>query len=203
MGLVHRDIKPANVFLCDRGGIPDSVKVLDFGLVREYGGANRDKTHPTGEDGLEGTPWFMPPEAIKNSAASDPRSDIYSVGALAYYLLTGKYVFEAESAAKIYEQQLTTSPVPPSQRTTNPISAELEQTILRCLDRDPNLRPQSVGELRALLMAGPRVTEWGLKKQTDWWESYRKLETQTSTKTDSAPASPIPTVKIDFASRIG
>jgi serine/threonine protein kinase len=203
MGLVHRDIKPANVFLCDRGGIPDSVKVLDFGLVREYGGANRDQTHPAGEEGLEGTPWFMPPEAIKNSARSDPRSDIYSVGALAYYLLTGQYVFEAESAAKIYEQQLAMSPVPPRQRTTNPISAELEQTILRCLDRDPNLRPQSVGELRAQLLTSPRAFDWTLKMQTHWWANYRKQESQTSTKTDSAPASPIPTVKIDFASRIG
>jgi serine/threonine protein kinase len=203
MGLVHRDIKPANVFLCDRGGIPDSVKVLDFGLVREYGGANRDQTHPAGEEGLEGTPWFMPPEAIKNSARSDPRSDIYSVGALAYYLLTGKYVFEAESAAKIYEQQLATSPVPPSRRTTNPISAELEQTILRCLDRDPNLRPQSVGELRAQLLTSPHALDWTLKMQTDWWASYHTQEKLVSTKPAIATASPIPTVKIDFVSRIG
>src|ERR1019366_407192 len=100
LGLVHRDIKPANVFLCDRGGIPDSVKVLDFGLVREYSGQNHDKPHPAGEEEFVGTPWFMPPEAFKGSGPTDPRSDLYSVGALGYYLLTGQYIFEAETASE-------------------------------------------------------------------------------------------------------
>jgi serine/threonine protein kinase len=201
LGLVHRDIKPANVFLCDRGGIPDSVKVLDFGLVREYSGQNHDKPRPTGEEEFLGTPWFMPPEAFKDSARSDPRSDLYSVGALGYYLLTGKFVFEAGSVGEIYKQQLTTLPVPPTQRTTNPISTGLEKTLLRCLEKEPGLRPQSAGELRAQLLTSPRAYDSTPETRAAWWAQYRS-HVQTAIETDSASASPIPTVKIDFASRI-
>ena len=202
MGLVHRDIKPANIYLCDRGGIPDSVKVLDFGLVREYSGANSEKMHLTGEEGFVGTPLFMAPESLKSSTASNPVSDIYSVGALAYYLLTSHYVYFGDTPIEIHELQLTTTPVPPSQRSPNPISAKLEQTILRCLDRDPKRRPQSVIELHALLMSSPRAYDWTLKKQTDWWKDFHAQEKLASTKPATATASPIPTVKIDFASRI-
>jgi serine/threonine protein kinase len=202
LGLVHRDIKPANVFLCDRGGIPDSVKVLDFGLVREYSGQNHDQPHPTGEEEFVGTPWFMPPEAFKNSSRSDPRSDLYSVGALGYYLLTGKYVFEAGSVGEIYKQQLTTSPIPPTQRTPNPISAGLENTLLRCLEKEPGLRPQSAGELRAQLLTSPRAFDSTPETRAAWWANYRNQESQAATESDPASASPIPTVKIDFASRI-
>ena len=91
LGLIHRDIKPGNVFLCSRGGVPDCVKVLDFGLVREYRDGNPPQKKSARENMIEGTPWFMPPEAINGS--SDPRSDLYSVGALGYYLLTGQYIF--------------------------------------------------------------------------------------------------------------
>jgi eukaryotic-like serine/threonine-protein kinase len=202
LGLVHRDIKPANVFLCDRGGIPDSVKVLDFGLVREYSGQDREKPQPSGEEEFLGTPWFMPPEAFKDSARSDPRSDLYSVGALGYYLVTGKYVFEAESVVEIHKQQLTTSPIPPTQRTTNPISAGLEKTLLSCLEKEPGLRPQSAGELRAQLLTSPRASDSTPETRAAWWANFRNQKSQTAVETDPANASPIPTVKIDFASRI-
>ena len=87
---MHRDIKPSNIFLCDRGGVLDWVKVLDFGLVREF----RQPLDAAGkEPEFAGTPSFMPPEAIKNSAANDPRSDLYAVGAIGYFLLTGKSGF--------------------------------------------------------------------------------------------------------------
>jgi serine/threonine protein kinase len=201
LGLVHRDIKPANVFLCDRGGIPDCVKVLDFGLVREYNRQNQDKLTLTGEGGFVGTPSFMSPEAIKNSSRNDPRSDIYSVGALGYYLLTGKYVFEADSVLAIYEKQLTTLPVQPSQRTTNLISAEMEKIILNCLDKEPELRPQSAGELHALLLACPLASRWPPEARSAWWRQFQE-QVQLAVKADSANASPIPTVKIDFASRM-
>ena len=168
LGLVHRDIKPANVFLCNRGGVPDSIKVLDFGLVREYRGANREQMSLTGARRMMGTPAFMPPEAIKDAARSDPRSDIYSVGALGYYLLTTANVFDAQNVLDLYEKHLTESPIKPSQRTANPISAELEETILRCLEKEPNLRPQSVGELRALLLTSPRASDWGPEARAAW-----------------------------------
>jgi serine/threonine protein kinase len=201
LGLVHRDIKPANVFLCDRGGIPDCVKVLDFGLVREYNRQNQDKLNLTGDGGFVGTPSFMSPEAIKNSSRNDPRSDIYSVGALGYYLLTGKYVFEADSVLAIYEKQLTTSPVPPSQRAANPVSAELEKIILNCLDKEPEHRPQSAGELHALLLACPLASSWQPEARSAWWRQFHE-QVQLAVKADNANASPIPTVKIDFASRM-
>jgi len=201
LGLVHRDIKPANVFLCNRGGLPDCVKVLDFGLVREYRGASREQMHLTGARGTVGTPSFMPPEAIKNAARSDPRSDIYSVGALGYYLLTTENVFDAANILDLYERHLTDTPVPPRQRTANPVSAELEETILRCLEKEPNLRPQSVGELHDLLLTSPRASDWGPQARAAWWENYRRQQIDSGTV--ARPPGPIEaTVKIDFASRI-
>jgi hypothetical protein len=198
LGLVHRDIKPANVFLCERGGIPDCVKVLDFGLVREYGGA--DRMHLTGDEGFVGTPLFMSPESIKDSARSDPRSDLYSVGALGYYLLTGKYVFDARSVVEIYELQQTMPAIPLAQRTTNPVSPELEQAILRCLDKDREQRPQSAGELRALLLTSPHAADWTPEARAAWWASFRELpETADGA---GAASSAAPTLKIDFGSRI-
>jgi hypothetical protein len=199
-GLVHRDVKPSNVFLCERGGVPDCVKVLDFGLVRQYSG-DRDNLRLTEEQEFVGTPSFMPPEAIQDSSRSDPRSDIYSVGALGYYLITGKYVYEARSVTEIYGLQLTGEVTPPSRRTTNPISPQMEGAILRCLDKEPGRRPQSAAELRALLLTSPLADSWGPEARAAWWAQYHS-ELQPSAAADSASASPVPTVKIDFGSRI-
>lgn len=201
LGLVHRDIKPANVFLCERGGIPEAIKVLDFGLVREYSGNEQDALQMTGKDGFVGTPFFMPPEAFRNSSQVDPRSDIYSLGALGYFLLTRQFVFEGKSAMEIYEKQLTSTPVPPSQRTANPVSPELEALLLRCLDRAPEARPQSAVELRELLLATPHANDWTPEARADWWNAHRE-EIQAQSGTVCETASPIPTVKIDFESRM-
>ncbi len=201
LGLVHRDIKPANVFLCDRGGVPDCVKVLDFGLVQEYGG-KRAPARVTGEEGLEGTPWFMPPESIQDPALSDPRSDIYSVGSLGYLLLTGQYVFDGETVAELCEKQLKEIPPPPSQRTTNPISAEMEAIILRCLEKDPARRPQSAVELRNLLAENPHAAEWTLEARTAWWANYHAQAVPQPGETDLAKTPPPEvTVTVDFGSR--
>ncbi len=156
VGLVHRDIKPANVFLCNRGGVPDWVKVLDFGLVREYGSTD-DEVSTSGGRGLEGTPWFMPPESIKDSTKSEPRSDLYSVGALGYYLLTGRFVFDGQTIAELCEKHLTETPPTPSQFATYPMSAEMDAIILKCLEKDPDQRPRSALELRDLLLAQPEI----------------------------------------------
>ena len=183
------------------GGLQGFDKRL-WDVVREFSGPNRDRMHLTGEEGFVGTPWFMPPEAIKSSARSDPRSDIYSVGALAYYLLSGKYVFEGSSVMEIYEKQLTTPVIPPSKRTTNLVSPQLDETILRCLEKEPGRRPQSAGELRQLLLESPLAYSWGPDLRASWWAEYRKLETEHAAKPASAPSSPMPTVKVDVASRI-
>jgi len=200
-GLVHRDIKPGNVFLCERGGVPDSIKVLDFGLVRQYNGPARDDMNLTGERGYVGTPGFMAPEAIKDSSKSDPRSDIYSVGALGYFLITGKYVYEAESIMEIYELQLTTTPMPLTRRTTQVVSPQFEKAILRCLDKDPTVRPQSARELRELLLTSPFLAQWQPDARAAWWAQHRN-QILAASETDSTTASPVPTVKIDFESRM-
>jgi hypothetical protein len=196
LGLVHRDIKPSNIFLCERGGVPDCVKVLDFGLVREFGpnGSTDD------EKDLVGTPSFMPPEAVKNSAAAEPRSDLYAVGALGYYLLTGKHVFEGDELSKLEKLRSGAPPVPPGTLTNNPISAELERVILRCLAREIGQRPQNARELRNLLLATPHAGEHTLEARAAWWNAYRNV-IEIVAKKETATSS-VPTVKIDFASRM-
>jgi serine/threonine protein kinase len=197
LGLIHRDIKPANVFLCNRGGVPDCVKVLDFGLVREYNGAHRNVSRRSSEREAEGTPSYMSPESIQNPASSDPRSDIYSLGALGYFLLTARNVFEATTLRELYEKHLHESPVPPTKRTTNSISAELEATLLRCLAKEPGLRPASVEELRSLLLTSPRSDEWTLEARSAWWSEYETGHSVTSHKADRRRATSLePTVKI-------
>lgn len=198
-GLVHRDIKPSNIFLCDRGGVLDWVKVLDFGLVREY----RNRSGAAGEEQeFAGTPSFMPPEALKNSAASDPRSDLYAVGAIGYFLLTGKSVFDDEDILELQKKQLAAAPAPPSWRTKNKISLELEKTILRCLERDPEKRPQSALELRDLFLASPHAADYTPEARAEWWAEFHRQE-QIAVEVKTATPSPLPTVKVDFAGRMG
>jgi eukaryotic-like serine/threonine-protein kinase len=196
--LVHRDIKPSNVFISDRGGVPDYVKVLDFGLVREYAAdGERNDDHE-----MVGTPWFMSPESIQNPAASDPRSDIYSVGGLAYYLLTGSHVFEHESADEVYQRQLTAVPVPPSRITDNPISAELDEIVLRCLAKDPQDRPQSVLELLALLTTSPNAEDSTPETRAAWWQNFYARKTAAAAIAAGEDTTALPDVKIDFDSRM-
>jgi serine/threonine protein kinase len=199
LGLVHRDIKPSNIFLCDRGGVLDWVKVLDFGLVCEFRGpsAGRDE-----DSEFAGTPSFMPPEAIKNSAANDPRSDLYAVGAIGYFLLTGKCVFEDEDISELHKKQLADAPAPPSWRTKNKISAKIERVILRCLERDPEKRPQSALELRDLLLASPQAEDFTPEARAAWWAEFHRQE-KSPVVVGAATPSPPPTVKIDFAGRTG
>lgn len=178
LGLIHRDIKPSNVFLSDRGGVPDYVKVLDFGLIHD----SRTSDHESDHDGLAGTPWFMAPEMIATPAATDARSDIYALGGLAYYLLTGKYIFENESVSEVLQKQLTEIPLPPSQLTANPISPELEQIILACLAKNPEDRPQSALELAAQLAQSPAANDSTPDSRAAWWLDYRRQ------KPEPAPA---------------
>jgi tRNA A-37 threonylcarbamoyl transferase component Bud32 len=204
LGLIHRDIKPGNIFLCRRGGAPDFVKVLDFGLVREYRAGAPEAAVPGQDHLIEGTPWFMPPEAIEGSAPSDPRSDVYSLGALGYFLLTGHYIFDAETIAEIHEKQLTAPPIPPHERTTNPISVEMEQLLLLCLEKDMNARPQSAAELRAGLLALPAAADWPPAAQAAWWDNYERQPVaapEPAAPAAAAESMPMPAVNIDLSKR--
>jgi eukaryotic-like serine/threonine-protein kinase len=196
LGLVHRDIKPGNIFLCDRGGVPDWVKVLDFGLVRAFRNGTSSRPPEVGAQ-AEGTPLFMPPEAFGNSGNADPRSDIYSLGALGYYLLTAQHVFDGDSDRELFQKHQSQAPPRPAPRTANPVSAEMEETILRCLEKEPNLRPQSVAELHQLLLTSPVANDWRPEDRAAWWARFRAGKVQ-----ERAPAEAVVepgTVRIDLA----
>lgn len=203
LGLIHRDIKPANVFLCRRGGVADCVKVLDFGLVREFTNGEFTGLNPDTDDVIEGTPWFMPPEAIKGSANIDPRSDLYSVGALGYYLLTGQHIFDAETVQEIHEKQLNVAPIPPGQRASQPISPEMEQLLLACLAKNPDARPSSANDLRARLLACAAAADWPVQARIEWWDAYERQPLATPPESPADASTPMVTVRIDLASRGG
>jgi len=165
IGLIHRDIKPANIMLCTRGGEVDVVKLLDFGLVKELqvGG----EIGLTGASTLIGTPQYMAPESIRAPDAADARTDIYALGGVAYYLLTGSEVFDGATLVEVCGQHLHQKPDPLSERGIA-ISAELEAVVLACLDKDPDRRPQSASELRRRLEACA-VEPWEDESARLWW----------------------------------
>jgi tRNA A-37 threonylcarbamoyl transferase component Bud32 len=173
-GLVHRDIKPANIFVSDRGGVPDMVKVLDFGLVRTVTSPEDPAILAADSEILVGTPNYMSPEAVENSANTDARSDLYAVGAVGYYLLTGQGVFDGETLEEICRRRLEEKPVPPTAKVGRPICPHLEAVILRCLERDPQARPQSAHELIALLAASPCIVDWNVEQRAAWWVAHRE-----------------------------
>jgi len=202
LGLIHRDIKPANIFLCHRGGVADCVKVLDFGLVREFRDDQPGLPAAPGDNVIEGTPWFTPPEAITGAAPLDPRSDLYALGALGYFLLTGHYIFDADSIAEVHSKQLNSVPIPPRQRTTQPISSALEELLLQCLEKNAAARPQSADELRQQLLAGPAVSEWPVSARVAWWEAYEQQPVVSAIAPVAAFSPPMVTVRIDLADRM-
>ena len=164
--LVHRDIKPANVMLCNRGGIPDVAKVLDFGLVKELG--NDASTKLSQSATLLGTPHYMAPEAILGRGPVDARADIYAVGGVAYFLLTGTLVFTGGTVVEVCAKHLTIPPEPPSERLGRAIPSELEALVLRCLEKEPDKRPSSAEALLKELRALDRGL-WDLDAARRWW----------------------------------
>ena len=168
VGLVHRDIKPANLMLCRRGGLADVLKVLDFGMVKELVGAEAPKLSK--ENAVLGTPLFMSPEAITTPEQTDGRSDLYALGAVAYYLLTGTHVFPSSSAFQVLAAHVHSDPEPPSARLGAPLPDGLGELVLRCLRKDVRDRPQSAGEMLAALEALPLV--WGHADAEAWWSKH-------------------------------
>jgi serine/threonine-protein kinase len=131
--------------LCERGGVPDVVKVLDFGLVKELG---RDEMETvTRANIVTGTPQYMAPEALIKPDAVDGRTDLYALGAVGYFLLTGQQVFEGETMVEVCSHHLHTAPIPPSERLGRTIPRDLERLILACLAKDPGDRPQTATDL--------------------------------------------------------
>jgi eukaryotic-like serine/threonine-protein kinase len=171
-GLVHRDIKPANIFLCRYGEEYDFVKVLDFGIV----GAVRDAADlslvHTRENTVRGTPAFIAPEQAMGTDV-DGRADIYATGCVAYWLLTGQFVFTAETAMGLLLQHAQTPPTPPSARTELPIPPALDDLVLSCLAKDPTNRPQSARELSHRLAEVEGGSVWTQERARDWWVTHQ------------------------------
>ncbi len=169
-GLVHRDIKPANVILCSHGGLPDVVKVLDFGLVKQL--ATDARVSRSDTSAIVGTPLFMSPEEISAPDSVGPQSDLYSVGAVAYFLLSGVPVFAGSNVIEVCGHHLHTPPVPPSQRTSLPVPADLEALVLMCLAKQPSERPSSAAELASRLSLCADAGAWKEVHARAWWEGH-------------------------------
>jgi eukaryotic-like serine/threonine-protein kinase len=168
-GLIHRDVKPANLFLCRARSEPDTVKVLDFGLAKDV--ATQAPTLSRANLVI-GTPLYMAPEAFREPEAVGARSDLYSLGAVAYLLLTGTPVFGGATAVEICANHLHTEPERPSARLGRELPADLERLVLSCLAKQPEQRPQDALALRAGLDACADARQWNAAQAEHWWRSH-------------------------------
>lgn len=166
--LIHRDIKPSNIYLCALGLQYDFIKVLDFGLVKSM--TNSEMTQMTMEGQAAGTPAYMAPEVAMGEKQIDGRSDLYSLGCVAYYLLTGCLLFDETTATATALAHVQKTPVPPSARTELPVPADLEQLVLSCLAKQPENRPHSAQELSRQLGALESARAWTREEAADWWQ---------------------------------
>jgi serine/threonine-protein kinase len=166
--LIHRDVKPANVYLCAVGMKVDFVKMLDFGLVRDL----NSNLNLTNEGAVSGTPAYLAPESAAQNKF-DARSDIYALGCVAYWMLTGTLVFEGATAAAVMAAHIRDVPEAPSSRTELPIPAELEKLVLECLAKDPTKRPQSADKLRRRLDAIELAMPWTQQRAAAWWGTHQ------------------------------
>lgn len=168
IGLIHRDVKPANIVLTRRGGVCDLVKVLDFGLVKTV---RPGSDSPASKD-VVGTPHFMSPEAIERPESVNIHSDLYSLGAVGYWLLTGKTLFDHDSVEGLLARQVKDAPPPPSERLGKPISPDLAEVLLRCLAKLPEQRPPSAEALDQALAACASAGTWSLVDAEQWWRAH-------------------------------
>jgi eukaryotic-like serine/threonine-protein kinase len=213
IGLIHRDIKPANIFLTEQGGIPDVVKVLDFGLVKQVGAGARGQLDANGagdtaavsqvaltqEGGLAGTPLYMAPEAFVAPDKVDARTDLYALGAVGYFLVTGQEVFTGRTVLEVCSQHLQATPIPPSQRLGRPVPPDLERLILACLEKDPAKRPSDARALLAALRACRDARSWGEDDARRWLDAHREA---LHARQPRAPVGSDVTVAVDLGVRL-
>jgi eukaryotic-like serine/threonine-protein kinase len=170
-GLVHRDIKPANIYTCRYGIEYDFVKVLDFGVVKSTE-ASAGRTQLTLAGAAAGTPGFMAPEMALAAKDLDGRADIYGVGCVAYWLLTGKLVFEEETPIATMLAHAQKQPVPPSRRTELSVPPQLERLIMSCLEKEPQRRPSSAGAIIRMLSQYGLNSSWTPDRAENWWRLH-------------------------------
>lgn len=176
-GLIHRDIKPANIFVCRYGREVDFVKVLDFGLVRSQRKTGGNAVL-TAETLVGGTPAFMAPEQVLGTPSPDARMDLYAIGCLGYWLLTGQLVFDGKTPLEIMTHHARTDPTPPSRRTELDVPEALDHLILTCLEKDPERRPASAEVLGQEFMNCVDGSVWTREMARDWWNLYCPSQTE-------------------------
>jgi serine/threonine-protein kinase len=170
MGLIHRDVKPANLMICERGGVHDVVKVLDFGLVKAVGLDGGDESL-TQEGAIAGTPAYMSPEQAAGHTHLDARSDVYSLGALAYFLLTGLPPFPRDTVIQQIIAHIH-DPVRPLTDLRPEVPADLQAVVLRCLEKDPARRFADVNNLHEALAACACAGQWTAGLAAQWWQAH-------------------------------
>ncbi len=168
--LVHRDVKPANLMLCERGGMKDVVKVLDFGLVKLVQSADVSQTANV----VSGTPLYMAPEAITKPDEIDARTDLYALGAIGYLLLTGTVVFDVRNTMLLFQKQVREAPERPSKRLGKPLPTDLEDVILSCLKKRPDHRPSTARDVANALSRCADAGKWSQANAVAWWEEHGK-----------------------------
>jgi predicted Ser/Thr protein kinase len=194
LGLIHRDIKPANIVLTERVDEPDVVKVVDFGLVKTLETNGADSR--TGA--IVGTPMYLAPEAILSPGTVDARTDIYALGAVAYFLLAGRNVFDAESVVGVIGKHLATEPEAPSAQLGKALPADLEALVLQCLAKDPAARPASAAALASALLACGDAARYDRASACAWW---RARGTRLRAGKSAAASGSGATVAIDLRGR--
>jgi serine/threonine-protein kinase len=170
IGLIHRDIKPSNIFACERGKIYDVAKLLDFGLVKTSA-MDGDSVKLTRDGAFTGSPAFMSPEQALSGKKLDARSDIYNLGAVAYFLMTGKLPFDRQSTLAMLHAHAYESfvPIPEFQEAVPP---DLQTVIMRCLEKDPERRFQDVVSLDRAFAACESAGLWSIENAEDWWHAH-------------------------------
>jgi len=186
-GLVHRDLKPSNLFACRMGLEVDFVKVLDFGLVKNDPQSSAAQVRLTAVDSISGTPAFMPPEMIGDNDAVGPPADVYALGCVAHWLLTGKFVFQAPNATAMLLRHLQQQPEPASASSPYAIPPELDALILECLSKEPSSRPENAVELGRRLAACVSSEEWTDDMAQAWWAENMSTDRAPGSKPAATP----------------
>lgn len=193
--LIHRDIKPANIVLCKHGRRPDLVKVVDFGLVKQLRREDDEEsaTNLSHTNAITGTPLYMPPEAIKSPAEVDGRSDLYSLGAVGYFLLTGKTVFEGKTVIEVCASTLHERVIPPSERVgATDFPPKLEALIMKCLAKSKADRPEDAESFLEALRGCDDVTPaWTSVQAKQWWKSKGDALTRATFEDKKSPSSEV------------
>jgi serine/threonine-protein kinase len=192
-GMVHRDIKPQNIILCERGLVPDVAKVVDFGLVKELSEDTGASTQV-----ILGTPAYMAPELVIDPRQVAPAVDIYALGCVGYFLVTGRKVFEGvKTSVDVMVHHRVMAPKKPSEVASVEIPEALEAIIMRCLEKDPTQRFASAAELGEALAALPPARDWSEAEAALWWRGFKARQHEV----DAAASSPTLTLPIDLGRR--